>query len=78
MCYYYIRKAKGMAKMEKVIAVIGLTNTSSLNIYDVNDEEIIVGLNNQTPRTYKLYHTTKGVYFNFKGSRYYLHDAIRV
>lgn len=67
-----------MAKMEKVIAVIGLTNTSSLNIYDVNDEEIIVGLNNQTHRTYKLYYTNKGVYFNFKGSRYYLQDAIRV
>lgn len=67
-----------MAKMEKLIAVIGLTNTSSLNIYDVNDEEIIVGLNNQTPRTYKLYYTNKGVYFNFKGSRYYLQDAFRV
>lgn len=78
MCYSYIRKAKGMAKMEKLIAVIGLTNTSSLNIYDVNDEEIIVGLNNQTPRIYKLYYTNKGVYFNFKGSRYYLQDAIRV
>lgn len=78
MCYSCIRKAKGMAKMEKVIAVIGLTNTSSLNIYDVNDEEIIVGLNNQTPRTYKIYYTNKGVYFNFKGSRYYLQDAIRV
>ena len=64
--------------MNKVIAVIGLTNTASINIYDINDEEIVVGVNNIKPRTYKLYHTNKGVYFNFKGSRYYLNEALRV
>lgn len=64
--------------MNKVIAVIGLTNTASINIYDINDDEIVLGINNNKPRTYKLYHTNKGVYFNLKGSRYYLHDAIRV
>lgn len=64
--------------MTKLIAVIGLTNTSSLNIYDVNDEEVLAGINNEKPRKYKVYVNTKGYYFNFKGSRYYLHDAIRV
>lgn len=67
-----------MNKEIAVIAVIGLTNTAFLNIYDINDEEIVLGVNNNKSRTYKLYHTNKGVYFNFKGSRYYLHDAIRV
>ena len=67
-----------MNKEIAVIAVIGLTNTAFLNIYDVNDEEIVVGINNNKSRTYKLYHTNKGVYFNFKGSRYYLHEALRV
>ena len=67
-----------MNKEIAVIAVIGLTNTAFLNIYDVNDEEIVVGINNNKSRTYKLYHTNKGVYFNFKGSRYYLNEAIRV
>ena len=67
-----------MNKEIAVIAVIGLTNTAFLNIYDINDEEIVVGINNNKSRTYKLYHTNKGVYFNFKGSRYYLNEAIRV
>lgn len=64
--------------MDKLIAVIGLTNTSSMNIYDLSDEEVLAGINNEKPRKYKVYVNTKGYYFNFRGCRFYLEEAMRV
>lgn len=64
--------------MNKVIAVIGITNVASMNIYDLSDEEVLAGINNATPRQYKLYVNTKGYYFNFRGRRFYLEEAMRV
>ena len=64
--------------MNKVIAVIGITNVASMNIYDISDEEVLAGINNEKPRKYKLYVNTKGYYFNFRGRRFYLEEAMRV
>lgn len=62
----------------RVIGSIGMCNTASLNIYEVdaNEEIIVAGLNNDKPRRYKLYNNTKGTYFNWGGSRQYLHEII--
>lgn len=65
----------------KVIASVGLTNTSSLNIYEiVHDVEdyVVAGMNDDTPRKYKVYSNTKGSYFKWGGSRYYLDEFIRI
>lgn len=64
--------------MTKVIAVIGITNVASMNIYDISDEGVLAGINNATPRQYKVYVNTKGYYFNFRGRRFYLDQAMRV
>lgn len=64
--------------MSKPIASLGLTNSSALGVWDVNDEYIIVSLNEGTKRKYKIYSTTKGFYFNYGGSRYYLHNFLRI
>ena len=63
--------------MSKIIASLGLSNTHSLAIWDINDDEVIVSMVSSdygTKRSYKLYYNTKGVYFNFKGSRFYIHE----
>lgn len=60
----------------KPIAVIGLTNTSGIEIYDINDEQVLAKLTNKAPRWYKLYTNTKGTFFNLAG-RQYLDQAIR-
>lgn len=68
--------------MEKrVIASCGLCNVASLNIYDIEygiDDYVVVGLNSQKCRSYKLYTNTKGTYFNWGGTRYYLDDFMRI
>lgn len=64
--------------MKDVIAVIGLSNVASINIYDITDESILAGINKDKPRKYKLYINSKGYYFNFRGTRYYLDQAMRV
>ena len=66
--------------MDKIIASLGLSNTHGLAVWDVNEEYItvsLVSLDYGTKRTYKLYYNTKGVYFNFKGRRYYMDEFIR-
>lgn len=66
--------------MNKIIASLGLSNTHGLAIWDINDYEVIASLISSdygTKRRYKLYYNTKGVYFNFRGSRYYIHEFIR-
>lgn len=62
-----------------IIASKGICNTGSINIYSIDEREetLQAGINNQKPRTYKIYYTSKGVYFNFKGTREYLSDYIR-
>lgn len=66
--------------MDKVIASLGLSNTHGLAVWDVNDETITVSMvssTHGTKRTYKLYYTNKGAYFNYHGRRYYTHEFIR-
>lgn len=59
------------------IASLAICNTASLNIYGVEhgiEDYVIVGMNDKTPRKYKIYYTTKGGYFNWGGCRYYLNE----
>lgn len=64
----------------KVIASCCISNTCSLNILEVDEEEetVTVSLNNDPPHKYKVHYTNKGPYFNFCGHRYYLNEFIRV
>jgi len=66
--------------MEKIIGCAGLTNTASLNVHELNDQEeyVVASINNIKPRKHKLYYNTKGVFFNFGGSRFYLDEIMRV
>ena len=66
--------------MNRIIASLGLSNTHGLAIWDINDDEVIVSMVSSDygiKRPYKLYHTNKGVYFNYKGARYYIHEFMR-
>lgn len=64
----------------QVIGSIGLCNTASLNVYDVDPygEFVHAGLNNSSPRKRKLYTNGKGSFFMFGKARYYMHDVLRV
>ena len=65
---------------DRVIGSMGLCNTASLNIYEIDDgdERILAGLNNDQPRWYKLNSTEKGFFFKWGGNRVYLDEIIRV
>ena len=66
--------------MDKIIASLGLSNTHGLAIWDINDDEVVVSMVSSdygTKRTYKLYYTNKGAYFNYKGTRFYIHEFMR-
>lgn len=61
------------------MASLPICNNASLNIYNVDDYFDIVeaGINNQKKRKYKLYTNTKGTYFNYGKTRFYLHEFLR-
>ena len=62
-----------------VIAAKCLCNTASINIYYLNSYHVVAGINNEIPKWYKVYETLKGrCYFNFRGTREYLEDYIRL
>ena len=64
----------------EVIGVCGICNTASLNLYEVDtwNDKVKAGINNLKPRMYKLYCNSKGMYFNFGGSRVFLSDFVRI
>ena len=62
-----------------VIASKGICNNASIKIYYLSSYYVVVGMNNDIPKWYKVYETTSGrPYFNFKGTREYLDDYIRL
>ena len=66
---------------KKVIASYGLSNTASINIYEIIngiDDSIIAGLNDRKPRQYRIYNTNKGSYFNWGKNRIYLNECMRL
>lgn len=65
----------------RVIASLFLSGRGALNIYEVDSDEecIIVGLNDDKPKKYKLYWNEDcEYYFNYDKTRYYLHQFIKV
>ena len=61
------------------VATKCICNTASMNIYYVSSYYVVVGMNNDIPKWYKVYDTPKGrCYFNFRGSREYLDEYIRL
>lgn len=69
-------------KSAKPIGVKGITNTISLNIYQIEhsiETRVLGGFNNEKPRWRKLYTTPKGrQYFTVSGSRHYLDEFLRI
>ena len=62
-----------------VIASKWICNVASINIYYLSSYYVVAGINNDIPKWYKVYHTVKGIpYFNFRGTREYLDDYIRL
>lgn len=65
-------------KKEQIIASYPLTNNGGIAIYEVNEDYVIAGLNNNRPKKYKLYNNTKGFFFNWGRIRIYLHECVRI
>lgn len=64
--------------MEKTIAIKGISNNHAILIHEINDETVTASLNTVGKQsTRKLYHTNKGVYFNFP-NRQYLDEFMKV
>lgn len=63
---------------KKIIASYPLTNVAGIAIYEVNEDYVIAGLNNDKPRRYKVYGNTKGFFFNWGRIRIYLHECLKV
>lgn len=63
----------------KILAIYPICNVSSLNIYQVGDygEYVIMGLNNDYRRKYKIYTNSKGSYIIWGNKRYYLNEFMR-
>lgn len=61
----------------KVIASYPLCNVASLNIYEAEEDRVLVAMNDDEPRWLKTYVSSKGVYINYKKIRYYLGEFIR-
>lgn len=67
-----------MEKTMKAIAIKGITNNHAILIHEINDETVTASLNTVGKLAKrKLYHTSKGVYFNFP-NRQYLDEFMRV
>jgi len=63
-------------------AVVSISNTISLNIWDIRHgvhDEVLVGFNNENPQWCMIYDTdNEGCYFVYEGTTYGLLDAMRV
>jgi hypothetical protein len=67
-----------MTKRE-VIAAIGLTNTASVNIYEINhgiDDEVLAGINNEEPEWCTVEYTEDDTIFHLGELELSLSDAI--
>ena len=85
-----IRNDRLLAKCKKILCVSDLppviasyciSNTVSLNIYEIVNginTQVRAGLNDNTPRLYKVYHDEKcgAKYFNFRKRKMYLNEFI--
>ena len=63
------------------IAVIGITNISSIQIldieYGIDDYAIIKGFVGDIHKI-KIYDSTKGAYFKYSNRRYYIKDFMKI
>lgn len=62
------------------IAVMGITNTLSIQILDVKHEKpsvIIKGFTGDV-HEFKIYDSEKGIYFKYSNSRYYIKDFMKI
>lgn len=73
--------------MRKVIASYVISNTASMNIYEVNhgiDDSVIAGINNDEPQEYTLFHDVDDEtgdirsYFDYHGTYYYIDEFMTV
>lgn len=66
----------------RIIASLGLSNSSSLNIYKIEhgvEDYLYAGINNDVPRKYKIYTSRKGEsYINYHKNKYYTNEFMIV
>lgn len=74
-----------MTKDMKAIATTHISNTAGIAIYAVDEHEdrILAGLQiageePKKPRWYNVYTTSKGAYFSFRETRFYLGEFMRM
>lgn len=64
--------------MRKVIASWGICNTASLNVYEVNDDHVLVGINNNEPELVDIEYDPEGRPYIDWGGEYYLDECMRI
>lgn len=66
----------------KVVGVWSLTNSSSLNVYDIKhgiDDEALIGLNNHSPEWTEIKHDKHGeAYIKYGSVKFFFKDCMRV
>lgn len=65
--------------MEIAKATYTLNNIAGVTVYDLNDEEVLAGINNETPCLYKIEYDEAGAaFFEIEGNKVLLNECIRV
>lgn len=62
----------------KVIGFWVICNTASLNVYGIEDEKMLVGINDNKPRWHKIYTNSKRSFIKFGGATWDLSECIRI
>jgi hypothetical protein len=64
--------------MLKVIASEGISNVASMNIYEMNEDSVLVGLNNEKPERLELGTNEEGeAFFEYGDMNWYLNNFLR-
>lgn len=65
--------------MTKIKATASITNTYGLALYEANSDEVLVGINDETPEWVSIKWDDEGdAYIEYYGGKTYLNEFIRV
>ena len=62
----------------EVIASWGICNTASLNVYDIGEDDLLVGINNNRPERKEIEYDQEGEPYIDFGGHYYLNECMRI
>lgn len=65
-------------KDREVIASWGICNTASLNVYEIEEDVLLVGINNNRPEKREIQYDLEGRPYIDWGGEYYLDECMRI